>query len=94
MAEVYLSFDDWVGLSDLEKTNLILQIDDLPFQILVLASQDSSFEVRSFLLAHFEGLINQDMTWLSLLRKIASNDPDQRLRDYATQLLSPFSGAS
>jgi len=88
------SFSQWASYSELDKIDIIESLDDLPFKILVLASQDPSFAVRSVLLSKFELLTQIDISWLSLLKRMSKSDPDGDLRHVALSLLENLSGAS
>jgi len=88
------SFTEWASYSELERIDIIESLDDIPFKILVLASQDPSFSVRSVLLSKFELLTQIDISWLSLLKRMSKSDPDGDLRHVAFSLLERLSGAS
>ena len=88
------SFNEWINSPETDRIELIDSLKDIPFQILVLASQDPSFAVRATLLSKFQFLTQMDNTWLSLLKRMSDSDPDADLRMVAFTLLEQLSGAS
>lgn len=94
MAKEFSLMLQWSSMSELDRVNFLTNRENLSFQILVLASQDVSLSVRTALLTLFEEIVNEDISWLSLLRRMSQNDPSITLRQTAKRLLKLYSGAS
>jgi hypothetical protein len=80
----------WSRFSDNEKIDYLRSNREIPYQILALASQDSSDLVRSEILLIFDQLAETDLSWLSILRKMSESDPNSVLKNTARSLLNVY----
>lgn len=89
-----IDLKSWLQMDEMQRVSVLRSSNALSFQLIVLASQDTSFIVRTTLLTIMEKKIIHDVKWVSLLRKISDTDPNMTLRKSASILLRKVMVAS